>query len=117
MIFNPQMKYNKPNKYNAVKQTYNGYNYDSKMEAMYASQLDWLIKAKEIDKVERQHKISLDVNGVHIANYFIDFKVYYCDGHVEYHEVKGAETMLWRMKWKLSKAMYPDRKFVLIKKV
>ncbi len=103
------------NKFGAVKQTYNGYSYDSQMEARYAAQLDWCIKAGEVEKWERQHKISIDVNGVHIANYFIDFKVYMADGSIEYHEVKGAETMLWRLKWKLSQALNPDWKFVLIK--
>lgn len=105
------------NKFNAIRQTYNGYSYDSKMEAQYAAQLDWRIKAKDVKKWERQHKISIDVNGVHIANYFIDFKVFMADGSIEYHEVKGAETMLWRLKWRLSQALNPDWKFVLIKKV
>lgn len=103
------------NKFGAVKQTYRGYSYDSKLEAQYASQLDWMIKAKEVEKWERQVKISLDINGVHIANYFIDFKVYFTDGRIEFHEVKGAETEVWKMKWKISKALYPDYNFVLVK--
>ena len=105
----------KPNKFSAKKATYNGYTYHSKKEAGYAMQLDWLIKAGEIEKFERQHKISIDINGEHITNYFIDFKVYYTDGHVEYHEVKGFSTDLWVMKWRLAKAMYPDYTFVLLK--
>lgn len=117
MAFNPQPKRTvfRQNKFNAIKQTYNGYSYDSRMEARYAAQLDLLIKAGEVQKWERQHKISIDVNGVHIANYYIDFKVWKTDGSVEYHEVKGAETALWRLKWKLSQALYPDWKFELIK--
>lgn len=103
------------NKYNAVRSTYNGYTYDSKKEADHAVELDWLKKAGEIKKWERQHKISIDINGVHICNYFVDFKVYYNDGHVEFHEVKGFETDLWRIKWRLAKAMYPHNRFILIK--
>jgi len=74
MTFKHYMKQAKApkNKFNAVRQTYNGYSYDSTMEAKYAAQLDWRIKAGEVKKWERQHKISLDVNGVHIANYFIE---------------------------------------------
>lgn len=102
-------------KYKAVRQTYNGYAYDSKLEANYAAQLDLMIKAKEVDKWERQYKISIDIDNVHICNYFIDFKVYFQDGRIEYHEVKGFETEVWKMKWKLSKALYPDNNFVLIK--
>lgn len=108
-------QYFSKSKYKAVKQCYNGYNYDSKLEANYAAQLDWMIKAKEVEKWERQHKISIDINGVHICNYFMDFKVWFTDGRVEYHEVKGFFTEIWKMKWKLSKAIYPDNNFVLIK--
>jgi len=106
---------NKRNKYGSSKQTYNGYSYDSKLEASYAQELDWLIKAGEVKKWERQHKISIDINGVHITNYYIDFKVYFTDGRIEYHEVKGWPSEVWRLKFKLSKAMYPDYKFVVIK--
>lgn len=103
------------NKYGNKRQTYGGYSYDSKFEAGYAAELDWRIKANEVEKWERQVKLSLDIAGVHIANYFIDFKVYFKDGRVEYHEVKGFETDVWRMKWRLAKALYPDNNFVLIK--
>jgi Protein of unknown function (DUF1064) len=65
----------KPSKYHAKTSMYNGYNYDSKKEAEYAMQLDWLIKAKEIKSWERQFKIDIIINGIHICNYFIDFKV------------------------------------------
>lgn len=107
----------KRNKFNAVKTTYKGIKYDSKMEAKYAKLLDLLVKSGEVENVERQHKIELIVNGKKICNYIIDFKVYYSDGNVEYHEVKGVETALFKLKWKLSKVLYPDYKFVLIKKV
>lgn len=103
------------NKYNAQSQVYNNYRYDSRKEATYAIELDWRIKAGEITKWERQHKISIDVNGIHICNYYIDFKVYYPNEKIEYVEVKGFETDLWRLKWRLSKAMYPDYKFILVK--
>lgn len=108
-------KVGKKNKYNAKKQTYNNYNYDSIKEAQYAAQLDLRIKAGEVLKWERQFKIDIRINEIHITNYYIDFKVYLADGSIEYHEVKGAETMLWRVKWRLSKALNPNWKFVLIK--
>jgi hypothetical protein len=58
-----QYNYNfSKSKYKAVKQSYNGYSYDSKLEANYAAQLDLLIKAKEVDRWDRQYKISIDVN-------------------------------------------------------
>ncbi len=107
--------FSKKNKFGAIRQTYNGRSYDSKLEAQYAAQLDWMIKANEVIDWEPQHKISIDVNQVHIANYFIDFKVWFKDGRIEYHEVKGAETDVWRMKWRLCHALYGEYNFVLIK--
>jgi len=103
------------NKYNARKTKYNGRYYDSGLEAKYAESLDWRKKAGEIKEIVPQYKISIDVNDVHIANYYMDFKVVLPDGRIEMHEVKGAETDLWRMKWRLSKALNPDWVFVLVK--
>lgn len=103
------------NKFNAKKSTYNGRNYHSKKEADYAMELDWLLKAGQIKEIIPQYKISLDINGIHIANYFMDFKVITSDGMIEMHEVKGYETDIWRMKWRLAKALYPDWNFILIK--
>jgi hypothetical protein len=94
---------------------YNGRSYDSIREANHAEELDWRIKAKEIKEVIPQHKIPLVVDGRHIAYYYIDFKVIKTDGDVEYHEVKGFETEVWRLKWKLTEALYPDYNLILIK--
>lgn len=105
----------KRNKYNAVKKEYNGRLYDSMKEADYAAQLDLLIKAGEVKKWEPQFKIELTSEGQHICFYLIDFKVWFTDDRIEYHEVKGKETDLWRTKWKMSKAQYPDWNFKLIK--
>ena len=57
----------KRNKFNATKAEYNGYIYDSKKEASYAMELDWMIKAGEVERFERQHKIDLMVNGVSVG--------------------------------------------------
>jgi len=102
-------------KYNNKTSVYNGYPYDSAKEANYAKDLDLLILAKEIKGYSRQKKISLDVNGQHIANYYMDFEVEENDGSISWHEVKGFETDVWKLKWKLAKALYPDVKFILIK--
>jgi hypothetical protein len=104
-----------PSKFGSIKQTYNGYNYDSKKEAEYAAELDWRIKAGEITAWTRQHKLELRVNGQLICKYYVDFAVELPDGTIEFHEVKGYETDVWRIKWKLSQALFPDSKFVLVK--
>jgi len=107
------------NKYKAERQTVGGRSYHSKKEASYAIQLAWLQKAGEIQEIIPQYKIDLRVNGKHITNYFIDFKVTYTDGRVELIEVKGFFTDTWALKWKLTEALIdeiePGSKLVLIK--
>jgi len=94
------------NKYKAVKQTYNGYSYDSKFEASFAQDLDLRKKAKDITDWERQFKISLDVNGYHLCNYFCDFRIHHNDGSFELVETKGIETEVYRLKRKLLEALW-----------
>ena len=103
------------NKYNAESTRYGGRNYHSKKEASYAMELDLMKKSGVIKEWIPQFKLSLDINDCHIANYFIDFKVIYPDDKIEYHEVKGFETDVWRMKWRLSLAIFGKENFVLIK--
>lgn len=84
---------------------YNGMWFQSKLEADYARQLDWRIKAGEVKEWKRQHKIEIKVNGVKICNYFIDFVATMPDGSQQYIEVKGMEQEVWRLKWKLCMAL------------
>jgi hypothetical protein len=104
------------NKYGNKTSVYNNYRYDSQAEAGYAMQLDLRIKAGEVSSYERQHRLSLDIDGHHIANYYVDFMVVLSDGRVQYHEVKGFPTPEWSLKWKMAMAIYGKEKFVLIKK-
>lgn len=94
------------NKYNAKITEYNGVKYHSKLEATYAKNLDWRLKAKDIRRWSRQIKIPLAVNGIHICNYFIDFKIIHNDGSLELIETKGMETSTWKLKYKLFKAIF-----------
>ena len=101
--------FRKKAKYNNTKCEYRGSTYHSKLEAKYAQDLDLRVKAKEILSWDRQVKIELDVNGYHICNYYIDFIARYPDGTVEYSEVKGLATEVWKLKWKLFEALYSNR--------
>ena len=107
------------NKYRAEKQTFGGRSYHSKLEASYAVQLMWMQKAGEIKTITPQYKIDIRVNGKHITNYFIDFRVEYTDGRVELIEVKGFVTDTWALKWRLTEALLdeiePGAKLVLVK--
>lgn len=97
---------NRYNKYGNVKQTYNGYSYDSKAEADYAMELDLRVKAKDIQLWERQYKVSIDINDIHICNYYVDFRIFHNDKSYELIEIKGMETDLWRLKRKLLEAIW-----------
>lgn len=103
----------KQNKYGNVRQTYQGYNYQSKKEAQKAFELDLMVKAGEIDNWTRQENIKLMVNGVQVGTYKIDFVVFHNgkileEGVKEYIEIKGFETSTWRLKWKIFEAMMKD---------
>ena len=63
--------------------------------------------------------LRLYVNEKKICNYFIDFKITLADNTVELIEVKGFETDVWRLKWKLTEALLeeiePGAKLILVK--
>ena len=90
------------------------------MEARYAAILDTLKKARDenerVVSFDRQVKVSLDINGKHIANYYMDFLVHFADGREEWWEIKGYETNEWKLKAKLFQALYPDRIYRVFKK-
>lgn len=87
---------------------YEGVAYHSAKEARYAAELDLRKRTGEILDWKGQVKIPLEVNGEHICNYYIDFEVLYPGGLKEWVEVKGFETDVWRLKWKLVNAIYKE---------
>jgi len=107
------------NKYGAKSCVYNGIIYHSKKEAGYAQELDLRIKAGEIKSWRRQVKQDLCVNGHHITNYFVDFEITHNDDSIELIEVKGFETMEWKMKRDLLVATvihdHPEIKYSVVK--
>lgn len=120
-----QQKYWRPNKYNAKRQEYDGYLYDSKFEAEYASHLDLLLQAGDIKGWERQFKVEMwaydkEGNPVIRKNHKIDFRVEHHDGSFELIETKGVETSdyLDRRKWleKLWLPEHPDHTYTVVKR-
>ena len=106
----------KGNKYGAKPKEYRGRIYHSTAEMEYAVKLDWMVYTNKIRGWKAQIPIPIIVEGQKICDYIVDFMVFFEDHH-EYHEVKGKETDLWKIKWKLVHAIYsPGDKFVLIKK-
>ncbi len=101
-------------KYHNIKTEYKGVKYDSRREAEYAMELDWRVKAKDIKSWEGQEKIPMIVNGKKICTYIIDFVIIHNDGSLEYVEVKGFKTAVWRLKYKLFEALYPELKKLIV---
>jgi hypothetical protein len=101
---------NPKNKYGAVQKEYNGVKYHSTKEADYAKKLDLLIKAKHVEKWERQLTYHLNVNGELICKYVLDFKIYYSNGAIKHIDVKGSKKgqayQMFVIKQKLMKAIY-----------
>ena len=93
------------NKYHNKKTLYNGTTYDSKREADYRRDLDLLLNAGEVTEIEEQKRYELIVNDSKICTYVLDFKVTYADGHVEYIDVKGVKTGVYKLKKKLMLAV------------
>ena len=107
------------NKYRNIKKTYDGYTYDSMKEANYAFELDLRKKAGEIKDWERQYKLDLRANGIHICNYYVDFKVEYPDGSIQLVEIKGFISPVWQLKVKIMEATYlhdhPEVEYLVVK--
>lgn len=101
-----RQNYFKPRKYNNIRQTYQGYNYDSKFEAQVAAELDILQKAGEIKEWERQFKVEIyawDEYGkptIRVCSHKVDFRIHHNDKSFELLEAKGIETpdYKWRRK-------------------
>lgn len=113
----------KESKFHNKTQNYNGHHYDSMFEAEYAQALDFSLKNGSIKSWERQVKLDLRINDMHLANYYIDFIVTHNDGVREFVEVKGMEQDLWKLKWKILEATFdqfkegPDDFMTVIKQV
>lgn len=99
-------KQERGSKYGAKSTVYDGIAYHSKKEAGYAAELDLRKKGGDIKDWKRQVRISLDVNGHHICNYYVDFEIEHNNGDRELVEVKGFQTEIFRLKRKLFEATY-----------
>ena len=99
--------------------TYRGQLYHSIRERNHAALLDQLKTAKNpkerVQAWDRQVAMPMLVNGKLITTLFIDFRVIYADGRIQYEEVKGYRTETWRLKEKLFRALYPERTLVIIR--
>jgi len=109
-----QQRMRKKPKYHNKKVTLDGNKFDSKAEARYYQRLKVLQKAGEVESFEMQKKYTLldkfkhpsTNKTVRSISYIPDFVVNYPDGRQEVVDVKGKETVDFRLKAKLFMARY-----------
>jgi len=91
-----------------------GHWHHSRGEAEHCNKLAMLVKAKYIKEYETQKKFSLDVNGKHITNHYVDFWVTGANDRKWVEEFKGVATSDWKLKHKLFQAIFPEIEYKII---
>jgi len=94
----------KKSKYGNVKTEVEGIEFSSSKEAKRYKDLRLLENAGVIQKLKRQVRFSLEVNGVHICDYICDF-TYQQKGFV-CEDAKGYRTKDYKMKARLMLAIH-----------
>lgn len=97
-------------KFNAVRTETGGRTYDSKAEARYAEKLA-LLKASG-DVLFWLEQVPFILLG---CKYRVDFQVFWAGGSVEFVEVKGMETAIWKLKMKQMTELYPMVEVTVVK--
>ncbi len=97
------LKHNRSHKFNAKAVVVDGFRFDSKREAEYYRQLKILQQSGEVLFFLRQVPIHLPGN----TRYVIDFQVFYTNGIVEFIDVKGVETEMFKLKKRQVEDLYP----------
>jgi len=103
------------NKYGAIKVQYDGYKFDSKLEAARYKQLKLMEKAGQLTNLELQPKFPCEVSGKKICTYISDFRYTLKNGKEVVEDVKGVETAVFKLKKKLVEALYPDVTIEIVK--
>ena len=95
-------------KYNSRRVSIDGYAFDSIRESQRYGELKLMEKAGEIVHLEVHPKIELQPafiyreKQIRAIKYEADFRYFsYIDGVVIYEDLKGYETQMFRLKWKM----------------
>ena len=95
-------------KYRAIKTEVDGVVFDSKKEAWRYQQLKLMEKAGAIKNLKLQPVFPIEIRGVKICKYKADFD-YEQSGERIVEDVKGFKTPVYRLKKKLTEAIYEIR--------
>lgn len=94
-------------KYHNIPKFQDGHWFHSQKEAARYRELNALERGKLIRDLELQPRFALDVNGIHICNYFADFKYFDNDRKVDVVEdTKGFRTETYKIKKRLMLAIH-----------
>jgi len=93
-------------KYRNIKTVVDGITFDSIKESVRYRQLMLLQRAGKIHHLELQARFDLDVNGMRICFYKADFVYNDESGRCVVEDVKGILTPVFRLKYKLMKAIH-----------
>jgi hypothetical protein len=104
----------KSSKFKNTKVELDGHKFDSIKESKYYSDLKIKKASRLIKDFKMQVKFDINVNNIHIANYFLDFLIEHNDGTFEYIDIKGKDsksnkfikTSVFALKKKLVEAIY-----------
>jgi hypothetical protein len=88
----------------------------SKFEASYCNLLLARKHRGEILSYTVQESFNLNVNNLFICAHIVDFIVMNKDNMAEVHETKGVETDVWKLKYKLFRALYPSITYLVVTK-
>ncbi len=95
--------FNKHNVSAREARTTDGITFDSRLKMRVYQRLELLKRAGEVDYFLRQVGIHLPGGG----RYVVDFLVFWSDGRIQYVDAKGMETPTFKMKKKMTEALYP----------
>jgi len=93
------------NKYRAIRTEVDGIMFASKKEALRYKELKFLLQEQRISDLVLQPKFPIEVCGKKICTYIADF-MYNEDGIQVIEDVKGVKTSVYRIKKKLTEAIY-----------
>lgn len=95
------------NKYGARKtECTTGHRHASGLEARVCEELKYRKDAGDISDYEIEKTIQLELEGVYLGTYRVDFVVTHLNGSLEFVEAKGMPLPAWKMKWKILQAMH-----------
>jgi hypothetical protein len=84
-----------------------GFTFDSIVERDYYVHLKANQNAGSVKMFLRQVPLHIVCNDESVCKYVCDFQVFYSDGLVEFVDVKGIQTDIFKIKKKLVEAQYP----------